>query len=134
MTTTSETQETEIETLLSLFLGNQSFEEREENGVSVLLKELVELGALHPKKDGNLEIAGGCLQQGATCRQCGSLHGRQTQPTGAPRPNDQTARPEDPTIAALKAEGDAMWARNRDAEGATGPSPPPHGRWLAGEV
>jgi len=161
----TETQETEYETqseTLSqarlLSLENQSTEEREENDVLVLLKELVELGALHPKEAGNREVASGWLQRGATLpalRQAFLAATRRSraprlapigyftrivedllaQPIAAPAAaEDQTTGPEDPTIAALKAESDAMWARYRDKEGANGPCPPPRGRWLAGEV
>jgi hypothetical protein len=163
-TQAEETRETEYETqseTLSqarlLSLKNQTSEEREENDVLVLLKELVELGALHPKEAGNREVASGWLQRGATLPALRQAFLAATRRSRAPRLapigyftrivedllaqsmalpalNERTVPPEDPTVAALKAESDAMWARYRDTEGATGPCPPPRGRWLAGEV
>lgn len=165
-TVATETQETKSETqseTLSrgrlLSQENQSSEEREEDDVLVLLKELVELGALHPKEVGNIEVAGGWLQRGATLpalRQAFLAATRRSRaprlapigyftrivedllaqaPTAPAAPAEaRAAQQEDPAVAALKAESDAMWARYRDTEGATGPCPPPRGRWLAGEV
>lgn len=159
----AETQETESETrseTLSrarlLSPEKESSEEREEAAVLVLLKELVELGALHPKEAGNLDVAGGWLTRGATLPALREAFLAATRRSRAPRlapigyftrivedllaeapaapAEARAAQPEDPGIAALKAESDAMWARYRDIEGATGPCPPPRGRWLTGEV
>lgn len=161
------TQETETETqpeTLSrgrpLSPEEESFEEREEVAVLVLLRELVDAGALHPREAGNRDAIRRWLQRGATADGLRNAFAAALRRAKPPRlapvsyfdrlAEDLLAQAqpaaraavvgtpglpdEDPATAALRAESRAMWRRYTDIEGCTGPCPPPLDRWLAGEV